>query len=77
MYIQQDATIHNLFIAVKCSTCFRRFLHTSSGSQNCMYRIVYFVKPLLLPATVVEGLELTVESCSNGLTKYLTLYMQF
>jgi hypothetical protein len=29
---QQDATLHNLFISVKCSTCFRRFLRPSSGA---------------------------------------------
>ena len=44
-YNQQDATLHNLFISVKCSTCFRRFLHPSSGAQNCIYSIGYFVEP--------------------------------
>ena len=55
-YNQQDATLHNLFISVKCSTCFRRFLRPSLGAQNCIYSIGYFVKPLLLPATVVPSL---------------------
>ena len=32
-YNQQDATLHNLFISVKYSTCFRRFLRPSSGAQ--------------------------------------------
>jgi len=39
-------------------------LHVSGGSsanhqelKNCMYSIVYFVKPLLLPATVMEEKE--------------------
>ena len=44
---QQDATLHSLFISVKCSTCFRRLLRPSSGAQNCIYIIGYFVKPLL------------------------------
>ena len=57
-YNQQDATLHSLFICVKCSTCFRRFLRPSSGAQNCIYSIGYLVKPLLLPATVLEELEL-------------------
>ena len=52
-YNQQDATLYYLFISVKCCTCFRRFLRHSSGVQNCIYSIGYFVKPLLLPATVV------------------------
>ena len=33
-YNKQDATLHNLLISVKCATCFRRFLHPSSGAQN-------------------------------------------
>jgi len=33
-YNQQDATFHNLFISVRCSTCFRRFFRPSSGAQN-------------------------------------------
>ena len=33
-----------LFISVKCSTCFRRFLRPSSGAENCIYSIGYFVK---------------------------------
>ena len=30
----------------------------SSGAQNCIYSIGYFVKPLLLPATVAEEFQL-------------------
>jgi hypothetical protein len=33
-YNQQDATLHKLFISVKCSTCFRRFLRPSSVAQK-------------------------------------------
>jgi len=33
-YNQRDATLHNLFISVKRSTCFRRFVHLSSGTQK-------------------------------------------
>ena len=76
-YNQQDATLHNLFISVKCSTRFTRFFRPSSGAQNCTYSIEYFVRPLLLPATVVEELELTVVGSSKGLTKYPMLYVQF
>ena len=31
--IQQDATIYNLFISAKCSTCFGWYLHPPSGSH--------------------------------------------
>ena len=40
-YNQQDATFHNLFISVRRSTCFRRFLRPSSGAQNCTYNVRY------------------------------------
>jgi hypothetical protein len=41
-YNQQDATFHNLFISVRCSTCFRRFFCPSPGAQNCTYSIRYW-----------------------------------
>jgi len=41
-YNQQDATFHNLFISVKCSTRFRRSFCPSSGAQNCTYSIKYW-----------------------------------
>ena len=56
-YNQRDTKLHNLFIFVKFSTCFRRFLRPSSGAQNWIYSIGFFVKPSLLHATVVEELE--------------------
>jgi len=37
-YNQQDATFLNLFISVRCSTCFRRVFCPSSGAQNCTWR---------------------------------------
>jgi hypothetical protein len=33
-YNQQDTALHILFISVKCSTRFRRYLHPSSGAQK-------------------------------------------
>ena len=33
-YNQQDATLHKLFISLKCSACFRRSLRPSSGAQK-------------------------------------------
>ena len=48
----QRYTIY-LFISVKCSARFRRFLRPSSGAQNCIYSIGYFVKPLLKEAVKV------------------------
>jgi hypothetical protein len=40
-YNQHDATLHNVFIVVKCSTCFRRVLRPSPGAQNCVHSIGY------------------------------------
>ena len=40
-YNQQDATFHNLFISVRCSTCFRRVFRPSSGAQNWTYSVRY------------------------------------
>ena len=34
IYIQQDATLHSLFISGNCSTCFRWYLHQSSGAHT-------------------------------------------
>ena len=76
-YNQQYATLNNLFISVKCSTCFKWFLRPASRAQNCIYSIGYFVKPLLLAATAVEEMDMTVAGSSKGLTKYPMLYIRF
>jgi hypothetical protein len=57
-YNQRDATLHNSFVSAKPSTCFRRFLRPSSGTQKLYIQHLVFVKPLLLPFAVVEELEL-------------------
>ena len=33
-YIQQDATLHSLFISGNCSTCFGWYFHPSSGTHT-------------------------------------------
>jgi len=38
-YNQQDATFLNLFISIRLSACFRRFLRQSSGAQNSTYSV--------------------------------------
>jgi hypothetical protein len=35
--VQQDATMYSLFISVNCSTCFRWYLHPSSGADITVY----------------------------------------
>jgi hypothetical protein len=34
IYIQQDETLHSLFISGKCSTCFGWYFHPSSGAHT-------------------------------------------
>ena len=34
IYIQQNATLHSLFISGNCSTCFGWYLHLSSGAHT-------------------------------------------
>jgi hypothetical protein len=34
IYIQQDTTLHNLFVSGNCSTCFGWYLHSSSGAHT-------------------------------------------
>ena len=34
IYIQQDATLHSLFISGNCSTCFGCYFHSSSGAHT-------------------------------------------
>jgi len=34
IYIQQDATLHSLFVTKNCSTCFGWYHHPSSGAHT-------------------------------------------
>jgi hypothetical protein len=36
IYIQQDATLHSLFIPGNCSTCFGWYFHPSSGAHTSL-----------------------------------------
>jgi len=38
-YNQQDAAFLNLFIPVRCPTCFRRFFCPSSGASSCTHSV--------------------------------------
>jgi hypothetical protein len=58
IYIQQDATLHSLFYletALHVSGC--TFTHHQELKQLYLHHLV-FVTPLLLPAAIVEELEL-------------------
>jgi hypothetical protein len=79
IYIQQDATLHSLFISGNCSKMFRVIPPPIIRSAyNCIYSVWFFVTLLLLPASIVEELELLnygsnsstiAAGSSNGVTK--------
>jgi hypothetical protein len=54
---QQDATFLNLFISIKCSTCFRPFLFPSSGAQIA-HTASGICHTMLLPAAIMVVMEL-------------------
>jgi hypothetical protein len=54
---KQYATLQNSFISARLSTSFRRFICPSPGAQKMYIEHRVFIKPLLLPFTVVEELS--------------------
>ena len=54
IYIQQDAMLHSLFISGNCSTCSTNY---QEHTQLYLQQLV-LVKPLLLPAAIMEEFEL-------------------
>jgi hypothetical protein len=53
-YSQRYATFLEFTYFYRRSTCFRLFLHSSSGAHNCTYSFRYCQAILLLAATVEE-----------------------
>jgi hypothetical protein len=60
-YIQQDATLHSLFISGNCSTCFGWYLHPSSGANTTVSTVS------VICHIVIATCRLTAGS-SNGVT---------
>jgi hypothetical protein len=65
-YKQQDATLNNLFISVKFSICFRRYLLPSSGAQNCIYSIGYLSNLYCCLPLSWKSLNCTIPSSSSS-----------
>jgi hypothetical protein len=57
IYIQQDATLHSLFISGNFPTRFGWYFHPSSGAHKLHLQHLVFVTPLLLSAAIVEEVE--------------------
>jgi hypothetical protein len=56
-YIQQDATLHSLFICGNCSTCFGWYSTHRRKRIQLYLQYPVFVTSLLLSASIVEELE--------------------
>jgi hypothetical protein len=82
-YNWRDATLHNLFISVKFSTCFRRFLRPSSGAQKLYieHRVLCQTFTATCHCRGRDGTgsisSTTVAGSNKGLKKYPMLYIQF
>jgi hypothetical protein len=63
IHIQQDATLHSLFISGNCSYMFREVLLPIIRSANNYLQHLVIVTPLLLSAALVEELELVWVCC--------------
>jgi hypothetical protein len=48
-YIQQDATLHSLFISGNCSKCFGWYFHPSSGAHTTLLWVAYATHSTLHP----------------------------
>jgi hypothetical protein len=55
--IQQDTTLHSLFISGNCSTCFGWYLHPSSGAHTTVFTASGICHTVTVFATIVEELE--------------------
>jgi hypothetical protein len=61
IYIQQDATLHSLFISGNCSTCFGCYLRQSSGAQttvstaSLIWYLVYHTQTSSNTSTIAAG----------------------
>ena len=75
-YNQRDATLHNLFISVKCSTCFRGFLRPSSGVQKLYIHHRVLCQTFTATCHCCGRDGTTVAFNSKGLTKYPMLCIQ-
>jgi len=61
-YNQQDATLYNILYYYQCSTCFRRFLRSSSGAQETVHTASGICQAcLLLPLAWVNSTHASSE----------------
>jgi hypothetical protein len=63
IYVQQDATLHSLFISGNCSTCFGWYSTRHQERKQQYIQNLVFVTLLLLSAAIVEELELVWVCC--------------
>jgi len=61
--IQQDTTVHSLFISVKRSTCFGWYFHPSSGAHNTVFTV----------SGIIETITATIQSRPRQVTVMVSL----
>jgi hypothetical protein len=69
VYIQQDESLHSLFISGKCSTCFGWYFHPSSGAHTTV-STAFGICHAVTATCHYRGRQLLHDSAgsSNGLT---------
>jgi len=58
IYIQQDATLHSLFISGNCSAYFGWYFHTSSGVHTTVFTASAICHAVTAISAIVQELEL-------------------
>jgi hypothetical protein len=77
IHIQQGATLHNLFISGNCSTCFRWYLHPSSGAHTTVSTASGICHTVLLDIYLYLEIALHVSGgTSTHYQEHIQLYLQ-
>ena len=62
IYVQQDAMLHSLFISQNCSTCFRWYLHPSSGAHRTVSTASGTCQTITATAAIAAGSSYSLTS---------------
>ena len=68
IYIQQDATLHSLFISGNCSLCFGWYLHPSSGAHITVSTASGICHTVTATCRYRGGFGMIAADSSNGVT---------
>jgi len=77
IYIQQDATLHSLFISGNCSTCFGLYLHPSSGAHTTVSTTSSICHTVSATCCYRGGVGTTKYNVYGSVhRKYISIYIQ-